>query len=108
MLLAAGVIRLPATFQAGDAEILWDDSVRFAAAAEAAGVDVTLEIWAEMPHVWHMFAGLLPEADEAIERIGRWLREDRPPAGARSASFHPGCPRTAEIPNSSSGRVPLV
>ena len=24
-------------------------------------------------------AGLLPEADEAVERIGRWLREDRPP-----------------------------
>lgn len=44
----------------------------------AAGVDVTLEIWAEMPHVWHAFAGLLPEADEAVERIGSWLREDRP------------------------------
>jgi acetyl esterase/lipase len=38
---------------------------------------VTLEIWAEMPHVWHAFAGLLPEAEEAVERIGRWLREDR-------------------------------
>jgi acetyl esterase/lipase len=34
-------------------------------------------VWAEMPHVWHAFAGLLPEADEAVERIGRWLREDR-------------------------------
>jgi hypothetical protein len=26
-----------------------------------------------------MFAGLLPEANEAVERIGRWLREDQPP-----------------------------
>ena len=67
----------PVLIQAGDAEILRDDSLRFAAAAQAAGVDVTLEIWAEMPHVWHAFAGLLPEADEAVERIGRWLREDR-------------------------------
>jgi monoterpene epsilon-lactone hydrolase len=69
----------PVLIQAGDAEILRDDSTRFAAAAQAAGVDVTLEIWPEMPHVWHAFAGLVPEADEAVERIGRWLREDRPP-----------------------------
>jgi monoterpene epsilon-lactone hydrolase len=70
----------PMLIQAGDAEILRDDATRFAAAAQAAGVDVTLEIWPEMPHVWHAFAGLLPEADQAVERIGRWLREDRPAA----------------------------
>ena len=67
----------PVLIQAGGAEIIRDDSTRFAAAAQAAGVDVTLEIWPEMPHVWHAFAGLLPEADEAVERIGRWLREHR-------------------------------
>jgi epsilon-lactone hydrolase len=44
----------------------------------AAGVDVTLEIWAEMPHAWPAFAGLVPEADGSVERIGHWLREDRP------------------------------
>jgi monoterpene epsilon-lactone hydrolase len=65
----------PILIQAGDAEILRDDSARFAVAAQAAGVDVTLEIWDEMPHVWHAFAGLLPEADQAVERIGAWLRE---------------------------------
>jgi hypothetical protein len=27
-----------------------------------------------MPHVWHAFAGLLPESDQAIERIGAWLQ----------------------------------
>jgi hypothetical protein len=31
-----------------------------------------------MPHCWHTFAGLLPEADQAIERIGSWLRERLP------------------------------
>jgi acetyl esterase/lipase len=73
----------PMLIQAGDAEILRDDSTRFAAAARAAGVDVTLEIWNEMPHVWHAFAGLLPEADMAVEHIGAWLREHGPsPAGA--------------------------
>jgi hypothetical protein len=26
-----------------------------------------------MIHVWHMMAGLLPEGQQAIERIGQWL-----------------------------------
>ena len=63
----------PILIHVGDAEVLLDDSTRFAAKARADGVDVTLEVWAEMPHVWHAFAGLLPEADQAIARIGQWL-----------------------------------
>jgi len=64
----------PLLIQVGDAEVVLDDSTRFAARAREAGVDVTLEVWDEMPHVWHVFAGLLPEADQAIARAGRWLR----------------------------------
>jgi acetyl esterase/lipase len=70
----------PVLLHVGDAEILLDDSTRFAARARAVGVEVTLEVWDEMPHCWHTFAGFLPEADRAIERIGTWLRE-RIPAG---------------------------
>jgi epsilon-lactone hydrolase len=70
----------PVLIHVGDAEILLDDSTRFAARARAAGVEVTLEVWDEMPHCWHTFAGFLPEADRAIERIGTWLQE-RIPAG---------------------------
>jgi len=70
----------PVLLHVGDAEILLDDSTRFAARARAAGVEVTLEVWDEMPHCWHTFAGFLPEADRAIERIGTWLQE-RIPAG---------------------------
>jgi acetyl esterase/lipase len=44
----------------------------------AAGVNVTIEVWDEMPHVWHAFVGLLPESTQAIERIGAWLRERWP------------------------------
>ena len=47
-------------------------------AGEDHGVDVTVEVWDEMPHVGHAFAGLLPEADQAIERIGAWLTERIP------------------------------
>jgi epsilon-lactone hydrolase len=63
----------PVLIQVGDAEVILDDSTRFAAKARADGVDVTLEVWPEMPHVWHAFAGLLPESDQAIHAIGNWL-----------------------------------
>jgi epsilon-lactone hydrolase len=65
----------PLLIQVGDAEVILDDSTRFAARARAAGVEVTLEIWDEMPHVFQAFAGLLPEADQAVAQVGRWLRE---------------------------------
>lgn len=64
----------PLLLQVGDAEVLLDDSVRFAAKAEAAGVDVTLEIWPEMVHVWHASAGYVPESDRAIARIAEYAR----------------------------------
>jgi len=65
----------PILIQAGDAELILDDATRFATCARAAGVDVTLDIWDEMPHVFQAFVGLLPEADQAVAQIGIWLRE---------------------------------
>ena len=66
---------LPPTYiQVGDEEVLLDDSIRFADKAKQAGVDVTLEIFPEMQHVFQIAAGNLPEADEAIAKIGAWLR----------------------------------
>jgi acetyl esterase/lipase len=74
----------PLLLHVGDAEVLLDDSTRLAARARAAGVEVTLEVWDEMPHVWHAFTGLLPEADQAIGRVGSWLRENSGPAAGGS------------------------
>ncbi len=65
----------PLLIHVGTAEILHDDATRFAERARAAGVDVTLEIWEDMLHVWHVFADLLPEARQAIDRVGAYLRE---------------------------------
>jgi acetyl esterase/lipase len=65
----------PTLIQVGETEVLLDDSTRLAERAKAAGVDVTLEIWPEMIHVWHFFAEMLPEGQQAIERIGEWVRE---------------------------------
>lgn len=64
----------PLLLQVGDAEVLLDDSTRFADKARQAGVDVTLEVWPEMVHVWHGSAGFVPEANQAIERIGEFAR----------------------------------
>jgi len=65
----------PLLFHVGDAEVLLDDSTRAAETARAAGVDTTLEIYPDMPHVWHAFAPFLPEASRAIEQIGAFVRK---------------------------------
>ncbi len=65
----------PLLIQVGDAEVLLDDSTRIAERAKQAGVDATLEVWPEMPHVFHAFAPFLPEATQAIERIGAFVRK---------------------------------
>ena len=65
----------PLLVHVGEAECLLDDGVAFADAARAAGVDITLERWPDMIHVWHMFAPRLPAANEALEAIGAWLGE---------------------------------
>jgi epsilon-lactone hydrolase len=65
----------PLLIQVGSAETSLDDSTRLAERARAVGIDVSLEVWNDMPHVWHMFAPILPEGQRAIERIGGWMRE---------------------------------
>jgi acetyl esterase/lipase len=64
----------PLLIQVGESETLLDDSNRLADRAKAAGVKVTLEPWKEMIHVWHLFAPFLPEGQEAIDGIGKYLR----------------------------------
>lgn len=65
----------PLLIQVGTAETLLDDSTRLAARVRDAGGDVTLEKWEEMIHVFQAFAFVLPEAREAIERAGGYLKE---------------------------------
>jgi monoterpene epsilon-lactone hydrolase len=63
----------PLLIQAGTADVLLSDSERLASAAAEAGTDVTLEIGAGLPHVYQILLGT-PEAAEATERIGKFLR----------------------------------
>ena len=65
----------PLLIQVGDSETLLDDATRITERAQKADVDVTLKIWDEMPHVWHLFAPILPEGRQAIEEIGAFFKE---------------------------------
>lgn len=64
----------PLLIHVGTRETLLDDATRLAERARAAGVAAELETWDEMIHVWHAFSPLLPEADQAVARIGEWVR----------------------------------
>jgi epsilon-lactone hydrolase len=68
----------PLLLHASNAEVLRDDTTRFATRARDAGVEVTVALLDDMPHVWHLFAGLLPEADEALLDIAIWLADHMP------------------------------
>jgi sugar phosphate isomerase/epimerase len=56
------------------AETLLDDSRRLAEHARKAGVDVRLDVFPEMQHVFHFSAGHAPEADDAIRKLAEWVR----------------------------------
>ena len=70
----------PLLIQVGTAETLLDDSTRLAERARQAGVTVTLEPWEDMIHVWQAFAMVLPEGQQAVERIGEFVRTHTPAA----------------------------
>lgn len=64
----------PMYIQVGDEETLLDDSIRLAHRALDAGVEVKLEIYPEMQHIFQICAGYLPQADLAIQRMASWLK----------------------------------
>jgi len=64
----------PLLIQVGDHEIILSDATRLAERATAAGVEAELEVWEGMWHVFQGFAAMIPEAREAIDHIGKFVR----------------------------------
>ena len=64
----------PILIQVGSAEVLLDDATRFAAAAGAADVGVTLEIWPHMIHAWHLWNAHLEPGRGALVSAGAFIR----------------------------------
>jgi monoterpene epsilon-lactone hydrolase len=63
----------PVLLQVGSDETLLDDAVRFAAAAGAADVAVTLEIWPRMIHAWPLWNARLEAGRRALARAGAFI-----------------------------------
>ncbi len=63
----------PLLIQVGTDEMLLDDLRRLAEVARNAGVDVSLEIWKGMFHVWQLMWFFMPEAKQAIQEIKKFI-----------------------------------
>ncbi|QIG97976.1 MULTISPECIES: alpha/beta hydrolase [unclassified Bradyrhizobium] len=64
----------PLLVQVGDRETVRDDATELAAKAKAAGVDVELQVWDGLIHVFQMFPEI-PQAGEAIASLANFLRK---------------------------------
>jgi len=65
----------PLLIQVSKSEILYDHSTRLFERAKIADVNVTLQEWDNMPHVFHFYFDQLPESREAINKIGDFVQK---------------------------------
>jgi acetyl esterase/lipase len=68
----------PLLVQVSDTEVLLDDSRRVVENAHRAGVAATLRIFADLPHVWPLFARFLPEGRIALREAAAFIRTNLP------------------------------
>jgi monoterpene epsilon-lactone hydrolase len=68
----------PILIQAGEKEMLLSESEEFARRAEKSHTSVTIEVWPDMIHAWHLFASKVPESRDAIEKVGEWMTRHFP------------------------------
>ena len=79
----------PILIQIGSNETLLDDATRFASAAGAADVPVTLEIWAHMIHAWHLWNAHLEPGRRALASAGAFVRANLSDSGRGSVTTRP-------------------
>lgn len=63
----------PLYVQVSDSEMLLDDSLRMARRGHTYQVEVKVDIWRKVPHVWQAFA-FLPESRDALQKAAAFLR----------------------------------
>lgn len=65
----------PLLIQASGSELLYDEAVRLHEKALRSGVESTLRVYAGLPHVWQIFAFLIPEAGIAVREIAGFIEK---------------------------------
>jgi len=63
----------PLLIQAGAIEVLLDDSILLSERAKSAGVQVTLEVYEKMNHIFQLFGDLLSESKKAFDNIKKFI-----------------------------------
>ena len=63
----------PTLVHVSDSEILFDDSRRYVNKANDCGSKASLQVWENMPHVWHIFYPDIPQANDAFTEIARFI-----------------------------------
>ena len=63
----------PLLIHVSDSELLTDDSRRIVEFARVAGVQASLEVYADQPHVWQLFS-LLPEAVDSLQKAAEAIK----------------------------------
>jgi acetyl esterase/lipase len=63
----------PVLLHVGTTEILRDDSRRMAAHLRASGGEVALTEWPDVPHVWQIFDGYIPEARASLREVAQFV-----------------------------------
>ena len=70
---SALVALAPVLIQAAVGEVLVDDAATMARRIREAGGDVTVELWPDMTHVWHLLGSGVPESRDALDAVAAFI-----------------------------------
>ncbi|CAA0093401.1 Monoterpene epsilon-lactone hydrolase [Zhongshania aliphaticivorans] len=63
----------PILVHVSSAEMFFDDACRYVNKAKQSGTTALLQVWPHMLHVWHIFHDQVPEGDEAMLEIEKFM-----------------------------------
>ncbi len=66
----------PTLVQVSSDEMLYHDSTRYVAKAQAEGSPAVLQSWSNMPHVFQIFDDVLPEAHQALDEAAKFMKSN--------------------------------